>query len=211
VKRIPWLANGPSAVNMDSFSREKGCLFVHVPKAAGRSILAALGVGFRCEHKTIAEYCALLGEDEVRKRFKFTCVRNPWERAVSWYRFFGGMGPPSEQVPFDVWLKRVHNRRSRIVGERKFPLDQSSYVKTGSGEVLMDVFLRFESLDNDWPAVAARLGALKELPHVGGREQFHRSPALPEDYREFYTTSDLIKIVAELDAETIARFNYTFE
>lgn len=198
-------------------------IFVHIPKTAGRSICAALDKNYRREHKTISEYSKELGLG-VLSRFKFTCIRNPWDRAVSWWAFFGNMG--FDRVPFDQWLKKI-GKRPRPNLNQKFPLDQMSFCRTSTGEVLMDTFLRFEHLDADWSPIAKRLGVSEKLPTVGKqdrqqciqmREAMLRSkrpelaPLLPtEDYHDMYTSQELIDIVARLDAETIKRFGYTFK
>lgn len=199
-------------------------IFVHIPKTAGRSICTALDRNFKREHKTIVDYCREIGESVVRGRFKFTCIRNPWDRAVSWWAFFGNMG--LERVPFDQWLKKI-GKRPRVNPVQKFPLDQMSFCRAPSGEVLMDTFLRFEKLDTDWTPVAKRLGVSDKLPTVGRQDRQQRiqmreamlrskrpelAPLLPtEDYHDMYTSQELIDIVARLDAETIKRFGYNFK
>lgn len=198
-------------------------IYIHIPKTAGRSILSALGEKFHCEHKTIADYCKDIGEEVVRSRFKFTTVRNSWDRAVSWWSFFGSMGPIKEK--FGPWLLKVSKRRTGNLN-RKFPLDQMSFCRTPGGEVLMDTFIRFEHLDTDWPPVAKRLGVSEKLPTVGKQDRQQRiqmreamlrskrpelAPMIPtENYQDMYTSQELIDIVARLDAETIQRFGYTF-
>lgn len=198
-------------------------IFVHIPKTAGRSICTALDVNFKRDHKTISDYCKELGEDGVRNRFKFTCVRNPWDRSVSWWAFFGNMG--FERIPFDQWLKKIGNRPHRIPSQ-KFPLDQMSFCRSPSHDILMDSFLRFESLETDWPPISNRIGVSETLPSIGKRdrqisiqtrEAMLRSkrpelaPMIPtENYRDMYTSQELIDIVARIDSETIQRFGYTF-
>lgn len=198
-------------------------VFVHIPKTAGRSICSVLDANYRREHKTISEHCNELNEAIVRSRFKFTCIRNPWDRAVSWWSFFGNMG--FERIPFDKWLKKVVNR-PRPNPVQKFPLDQMSFCRSPSGEVLIDAFIRFEHLDTDWPPIAKRLGVSEKLPTIGKQDRKQRiqmreamlrskrpelAPLLPaENYRDMYTSQKSIDIVARLDAETIQRFGYTF-
>lgn len=198
-------------------------IFVHIPKTAGRSICSALDANYRREHKTISDYCREIGESIVRSRFKFACVRDPWSRSVSWWAFFGNMG--LERVPFDDWLKNVGNRPYGKPSHR-FPLDQMSFCRSPSGEVIMDTFIRFEHLDTDWTPVAKRLGVSEKLPTIGKMDRQQRiqmreamlrskhpelAPRLPtENYRDMYTSQELIDIVARLDAETIQRFGYAF-
>ena len=95
--------------------RELNCLFVHIPKAAGRSIEAffmqRLGMDRdndadrqrlliidnpdpdrgteKLAHLSAAEYlqCGYLTRQEFASFFKFGFVRNPWARLVSEYRY----------------------------------------------------------------------------------------------------------------------------
>ena len=86
-------------------SLQKRFLFVHIPKTAGNSIQSVLRdysedqlVALRKEqdgierfglrnpkykikkHSMLSEYHDALGVEQFRKLYKFTCVRNPWDR-----------------------------------------------------------------------------------------------------------------------------------
>lgn len=201
----------------------KECIFIHIPKNAGRSILSALGRPFSTTHKTILEYYKECGDDYVKTCFKFTCIRNPWDRAVSWWSFFCNMGV--ERIPFEDWLTKM-GKRPRTDLCRRFPLDQMSYCRNSSGEILIDSFIRFEHLSDDWIGIAAKIGVSKELPKIGKqeipmliarREAMLKScrpklaPMIPtEDFRDMYTTQESIDLVRRMDSETIQRFGYEF-
>jgi hypothetical protein len=91
-------------------SLHKRFLFVHIPKTAGNSIQSVLLdysedqlVALREEqdgierfglhnpmykikkHSTLSEYRDALGDEQFKNLYKFTCVRNPWDRMVSYY------------------------------------------------------------------------------------------------------------------------------
>src|SRR5438045_6055372 len=91
-------------------SFQKRFLFIHIPKTAGNSIQSVLRdysedqlVALRKEqngierfglrnpkykirkHSTLREYRDTLGDKRFRKLYRFTCVRNPWDRMVPYY------------------------------------------------------------------------------------------------------------------------------
>lgn len=66
--------------------RRAGLVFVHVPKAAGTSI-AKVAIGKRAGHFTASEIKEELGVDIFAGMFKFSVVRNPYDRLVSAYHY----------------------------------------------------------------------------------------------------------------------------
>ena len=63
------------------------CIFVHIPKTAGMSICQSLFGNLAGGHATLADYQIIFAKHEFDNYFKFSFVRNPWDRVYSAYNF----------------------------------------------------------------------------------------------------------------------------
>src|SRR5205814_7011514 len=143
-------------------SFQKRFLFVHIPKTAGNSIQSVLRdysedqiVALRSEqdgierfglrnpnykikkHSTLAEYRAALGDEQFRGLYKFACVRNPWDRMVSYYF------TPTQQV-----------------GE----LDRKEFRKVISKALSVADYLRLDLVDDDPFSELSDIHRFEHLP-----------------------------------------------
>jgi sulfotransferase famil protein len=197
-------------------SFQKRFLFVHIHKTAGNSIQSVLrhhsedeivsarahqdgierfGIRNRKynikKHSTLAEYFRALGEEQFRGLYKFTCVRNPWDRLISFYF------TPSQGVA--KWDRHEF---------KKLVLKVSSvadYLRLGSeADPFANVqqIIRFENLADDFRAVCADLNIpAATLP------EYNRS--VREHYSQYYD-DELRQLVRKRFAADIDRFAYTF-
>jgi Sulfotransferase family len=199
-------------------SFQKRFLFVHIPKTAGNSIQSVLRdysedelVALRSEqdgierfglrnpkykikkHSTLAEYRAALGEDEFRNLYKFTCVRNPWDRMVSYY-----FTPTQNTAAWD--RKKFRKTISKVLSVADYlRLDKGDKDPFGNA----DSIIRFENLADDFRAVCAALGiSPTTLPRYNRSKREHYSRYYDDELREL--------VFARFAAE-IERFGYTFE
>ena len=84
------------------------CIFVHIPKAAGMSICRSLFGNLAGGHATLSDYQIIFPRLEFESYFKFTFVRNPWDRVFSAYNFLKKGGA----TEFDrQWAPHVRERR----------------------------------------------------------------------------------------------------
>jgi hypothetical protein len=199
-------------------SFRKRFLFVHIPKTAGNSIQTILRhysedeiVALRAEqdgierfglrnpnykikkHSTLAEYRAALGEARFRDLYKFTCVRNPWDRMVSYY-----FGTTRLVKTWD--RKELRKLILRALSVRDYlQLDKGEADSFGN----MDYIIRFENLADDFRAVCARVG-IPDAP----LPQYNRSDR--EHYSKYYDT-ELRELIGKRFAPEIERFGYAFE
>ena len=199
-------------------SLQKRFLFVHIPKTAGNSIQSVLrdysedqlialrkeqdGIerfGLRStkykikKHSTLNEYHRALGEEQFRDLYKFTCVRNPWDRMVSYY-FTPTQNP-------ETW----NRKKFREIISKAVSLADYLRLDNGEGDPFanVDCIMRFENLADEFRAVCDTIG----IP----------PPALPRynrssrDHYSKYYDDELRELVRARFAAEIERFNYRFE
>jgi Sulfotransferase family len=199
-------------------SLQKRFLFVHIPKTAGNSIQTILRdysedqlVALRKEqdgierfglrnpkynikkHSTLGEYRDALGNEQFRSLYKFTCVRNPWDRMVSYY-FTPTQSP-------EIWDRKKFRRIiSKAVSVADYlRLDQDEQDSFAN----VDYIMRFENLADDFRTVCGTLGI-----SPGALPRYNRSSR--EHYSKYYD-DELREVVRARFAVEIERFGYTFE
>lgn len=148
---------------------------------------------------------AALPRDVWEGYAKVAVERNPWDREVSLYFWETRQLPEASRPSFsDFVLKRPALERVKNV--QLYSID---------GKIVVDRFLRYETLAADFSAFMADLGVATPpvLPHAksshrpGSREPGERNDE--PSYRRFYdeATRDA---VARYYAREIAHFGYTF-
>ena len=199
-------------------SFRKRFLFVHVPKTAGNSIQTVLRdysedqlVALRKEqdgierfglrnpkykirkHSTLKEYRDVLGDEQFRSLCKFTCVRNPWDRMVSYYF------TPTQQP--EHWnAKKFRGIISKAASIADYlRLDQQDTDPFAN----VDYIMRFENLTEDFRTLCDRL----DIPPPT-LPRYNRS--IREHYSKYYDT-ELRELVATRFAAEVERFGYTFD
>jgi hypothetical protein len=145
------------------------------------------------KHSTLAEYRLALGEKEFRKLYKFTCVRNPWDRVVSYY-----FTPTQKATEWDS--KKFEKAILRLM-----PI--ADYLRLGEGRedpfANVNYIMRFENLADDFRAVCQAVDVSPaSLP------RYNRSNR--EHYSKYYN-DELRELVRARFATEIERFGYTFQ
>ena len=170
---------------------DMGALFVHIPKCAGISFSRALFNSIGPGHLTIRSYEVILTKKEYDSCFKFTIVRNPWDRLFSAYTFLmqGGIADNDIQFRDDV-LSNYPNFEQFVLHGLKNPnvmsyyhfLPQVHFLRNYRGKVAVDFIGRFEQLQDDFKHIADKLGLSCELKHDN-----KTNCRTSEVYRDAYT------------------------
>lgn len=193
---------------------EQRCIFVHIPRCAGVSICKTLFCNLAGGHMSIREYQIAFSKSEFNSYFKFTFVRNPWDRLVSAYFFLneGGLNESdrkwakenlSPYTDFDSFVKGWVNRENVHSWNHFCP--QYTYIFTkGSTTPMLDFIGRFENLEKDFLYIQKRTGIDSKLLCL------NRTEARNKDYKTYYTDATK-QIVADVYRDDIEILGYNFD
>lgn len=142
-----------------------------------------------------------LTKEQFDSYFKFTFVRNPWDRLYSWYKHV----MRTEQHKRDMKLPDDCSFKKFMIEYRNVNygfFSQLYWLQDYDGSLPFDFIGRFESLENDFKQVAETIGLERpDLPNLlisGNRP-----------YTEAYN-KELIDFVSEHFQEEITLFGYSF-
>lgn len=184
------------------------CIFIHIPKAAGTSVTNAL-FGPVSRHVPYFEY-ERANPSKFTKYYKFTFVRNPWDRLLSAYIFLkkGGLNEMDRAwaeenlarfESFEQFVVEWVNEENVWSWAHFIP--QYHFVCDKSGAMKMDFVGRQENIDKDFDVIKKQLGLEVELPVLNQTRVRSHHESYTEETRE---------IVARVYARDIELFNYEF-
>lgn len=150
-------------------------------------------------HLSVRQMRPYLGDAVCDDYFKFTFVRNPFDRFVSYCAFMTRQHGEFERDPQGTMRRILFDLR---------PMDhvhfqpQYTLLTNDAGALEMDVIGRVERMQDDYDAICARIGIpSRALDKVNGSKR--------GDYREYYDQA-LIDGVTELYRRDLELFGYAF-
>jgi hypothetical protein len=190
---------------------DKQAIFVHIPKCAGISINKSLFGNLAGGHTTLEQYVNIFEPKLFQSYFKFTFVRNPWDRVVSAYCFLnkGGFNQwdkdfyEKELAPYQNFSDFVKNwlTHENIFKHHHFK-PQYTYIVDKYHKVSVDYIGYFETIEQDYQYIANKMGVNTLLEK--------KNIVLRDDYKSFYN-QETKDIVADIYQEDIKLFNYSFD
>ena len=205
-------------------SRKYNFVFQHIPKCAGISLLnffiklhtieGCIGDLMYAPHNSFSFYKKEYKE-HYRNFFKFTFVRNPWDRAVSLYEFrkkeanegiHRRTWPSMDELindSFEDTIKKSTNNTNKDVLYLEPAYTDNYWLPK---QILKEINFvgRFESIDRDFDYIKYALGI--HLDH----QLTHDNQIKRKHYSEYYN-DETRKIVADKYATDIQLFGYKFE
>lgn len=215
ISKFEELQHMRNAITEDGYSYkpfdDTRSIFVHIPKCAGVAINKAIFGNLAGGHTTLDEYLNIFEPVCITSYFKFTVVRNPWDRVVSAYFFLrdGGFrnaadiefGKEFGDFPgfknFVVnWVNKTNIWRSHHFRP------QYHYMLEKRGKLHLDFVAFLENIDSDFAYIVDHIGISCTLAKSNKSE--HKS------YMDYYD-EETMNIVAEVYAEDIRMLGYTFD
>lgn len=206
-RRVTVTSDGYSYRGFD----EKKAIFIHIPKCAGvsvnRSIFGDLGGG----HNTIEEYISIFEPKFLTRYFKFTIVRNPWDRVVSAYFFLkkGGFSAKDSEW-FNEELKNYSSFEEFVINwvnehniwKWHHFRPQHHYLLDSGRKLNIDFIGYFENIEEDFKLITTELNLDLSLPSTN--KSHHRC------YMDYYN-EETKEIVRKAYANDIKLLGYTFD
>ena len=196
-------------------------IFIHVPKAAGTSVRRAL-YDTKSFHIPAIRY-QISDSKRFADYYKFCFVRNPWDRMNSAFHYLHRRVGADPAFPDHRWATRFlepvksfehllgkmekeerYRRQVRRYIHFRDQLDWISEPRTMGRKILIDHVGKFETLKEDYALISQKLNRKIELPH-------ERRLSDGRDFRQAYTSSRMVDIVANIYSDDIEQFGYTFE
>lgn len=195
-------------------------VFFHIPKTAGYSIerfldseknrnamifhpdvVFGLNDGQFTQHLPYSDILKYVSEDVLNEYYKFTFVRNTWDRLVSAFSYIHGQNGTKENFKNEL-IKKCKLLKSGKMSSTDHYNSQMPYIFF-EDKIAVDFIGRFENLQDDFKTVCDALDVpFKEL----GKKNFSKRE---DDYRLYYD-DDLRNLVYETYSNEINYFNFKF-
>lgn len=213
-------------------SPQRNYIFAHMPKTGGTAMALALETrakpddlmlgdtpkavrrrarwqalpparGRLWKHATVADITGAVPDALIAEALRVTLVRNPWDRAVSYYHWLRAQRFAHPQVTLAQGIDFAGFVMAPVVQTAFAAWPAQRYLTDAAGGEGRALFIRLERFDTDAEPFFEHLGFRFSLPHVNASDR-------ATDWRPFYDARTAAAVAAAC-ATDIARFDYHFD
>jgi chondroitin 4-sulfotransferase 11 len=194
-------------------------IFIHINKCGGTTIDKLLSRRFG-DHDDAPTYM-LNYPNEFNLYFKFTSVRNPWDKVVSFYHYhvkrkwdlkwdWDATNAPAFTEFVKITSSYTKQKQESIFQggpspctyHKRIASNQLDWITDENQNIMVDYIMRLENLQQDFDIVCDKIGIPRQqLPHQNKSKHKY--------YTEYYD-DETREIVAKKYAKDIEYFGYEF-
>ena len=225
--------------NTMPYFKDINTIFIHIPKNAGTSIVTSIskhlddnglspGVHPIRKHEPALNYLYGMNKQTFLKCNKFSVIRNPLDRLVSWYFYNKDFWNNKENLPtletyncyssscknkfiesdFNSWIKELTDYGGEgACKDTTCPFHitaaQHLFLVDRAGKILVSSVLRYENLSTEWEHFSSYILKTDNPPKLSTKNK----GTYGKHYLEYYSKGS-VKIAKDIYKKDFEYFNY---
>ncbi|MDF1695881.1 MAG: sulfotransferase family 2 domain-containing protein [Saprospiraceae bacterium] len=188
-------------------SHTKKFVFIHIQRTGGSSLINVLHNKLSANVQIYAQHGNSKSDenyllDKYKDYFKFSMVRNPWERMLSWFLLIYKDQLTTMNQSRKQFEQFLHDDLAFAKGDPYFHYNQIDYITQENGTFVTDRILRFENYNKEIHCLWDKLAMPKEdIPKM--------NPSIAVNYSDYYTDQSR-RLIEQKCKKDIDFFGYTF-
>lgn len=160
---------------INKLSKKTNSLFIHIPKAAGISFQQGLYDIDSFGHLPIKDVQEYMDEDKFNQMYKFTIVRNPYDRLISAYLYLkkGGRGALID-LEYQKKIEKYKNFEDFVLNffttqdfmQMEHFIPQTEWLIDEAGVLKVDYIGYFETIEDEFEIIYRQIFSMSPQNHL---------------------------------------------